>query len=171
MNLRPALALPIVALLAFISACGGTTTTVSDQEDSTTKTQSSALSIDQAWVKAADSEMSAAFGVLRNDSDKEIHITAATSSASPVMELHETVENASGEMVMREKEGGFVIPAGSEYVLEPGANHLMLMDIETPVKAGDDVSFSLTLQDGSTFEFTAPAKDFTGADERYIPGE
>jgi periplasmic copper chaperone A len=85
--------------------------------------------------------------------------------------LHETVENASGSMVMQEKKGGFTIPAKGSLELAPGGNHLMLMDLTGPIKAGDDVTFTLTMKDGSTYEFTAPAKDYTGANENYEGGD
>ncbi|MGO2171687.1 MAG: copper chaperone PCu(A)C [Micrococcaceae bacterium] len=140
----------------------------SASSESSTQEQSSSISIQDAWVKAAESGMSAAFGVLVNDSGEDIRVVSATSDASPIMELHETVENADGNMVMREKDGGFVIPANSEYVLQPGANHLMLMDVVDPVLAGSTVSFALELEDGSVFEFEAPAKDYTGANETYV---
>ena len=88
-----------------------------------------------------------------------------------MVELHETVANDSGEMVMQPKEGGFVIPAGGTLTLEPGANHIMLMGLAKPIVAGDEVSFTLTFADGSTYTFTAPAKDFTGANENYVGGD
>lgn len=149
------------------TAKGGETVTTAPK----TAGESASLTIRDAWVKAADTGMSAAFGVLVNSSDDDITVTAATCDASPTMELHETVEDVTGEMIMREKEGGFRIPAGGEYILQPGANHLMLMNMERAVKAGESVKFALVLDDGSTFDFTAPAKDYSGANERYVEDE
>lgn len=126
-----------------------------------------ALAISDAWVKSADEGMSAAFGELSNDSDADVTVVSAETEASPMLELHETVENDAGEMIMREIEGGFVIPAGGTLSLEPGGNHLMLMGLAGPLKAGDETTFVLTLSDGSTFEFTAPVKDYSGANETY----
>jgi copper(I)-binding protein len=111
--------------------------------------------------------MSAAFGELSNSSDQDITVVSAESDASSMLELHETVENDSGEMVMREIDGGFVIPAGGSLTLEPGANHIMLMDLTAPLMAGEEATFTLTFSDGSTFEFTAPVKDYSGASENY----
>ena len=158
-----------VALLAaatFLAACGSTTTQTQTGDDDT-----SGLEFTDMWVKSADEGMSAAFGTIVNTTDSDITIVSGTSAASTMVELHETVADETGTMVMREKDGGFVIPAGGEYVLAPGANHLMLMDLQTPILAGDEVKFSLDLDDGSSVEFTAPAKDYTGADEQYMPGE
>ena len=133
--------------------------------------ESESVSITDAWVKSADEGMSAAFGVLSNDGDADVTIVSASTEASPMVELHETVANDAGEMVMQPKEGGFVIPAGGTLTLEPGANHIMLMGLAKPIVAGDEVSFTLTFADGSTYTFTAPAKDFTGANENYVGGD
>lgn len=130
-----------------------------------------AVTIDDAWVKAADSGMSAAFGDIKNTGPDDVTVVSVTSTASSMLELHETVENESGAMVMRQKDGGFTIPAGGDLLLEPGANHIMLMDLAEPLKAGDEATFTLTFSDDSTYEFTAPAKDYSGANETYEEGD
>jgi len=155
------------ALLLALTGCTAVTTPDATPEP-VAATDASTLTISDAWVKSAPDGMSAAFGMLMNDSDHEVNIVSATSSASEMVELHETVESESGTMVMRPKEGGFVIPAGGMIELAPGSNHIMLMGLTAPILAGDDVDFTLTLSDGSTFDFTAPGKDFTGANENYV---
>ena len=129
--------------------------------------QADAISIENPWIKTAESGMTAGFGTLENDSDADITVVSVASEASPMMELHETVQNESGETIMREVEGGFVIPANGEFALEPGANHIMMMDLPKPILAGDEVTFTLTLADDSKFEYTALAKDYAGANENY----
>lgn len=152
-----------VAALLTLSGCAGT----AEAPAATSTPAGDSLSITDPWVKSAASGMSAAFGVLENASDTDITITSVSSEASQMIELHETVENDSGAMVMQEKKGGFVVPAGGSYELAPGANHIMLMGLTAPLVAGEDSSFTATLSDGSTFDFTAPAKDYSGANETY----
>ncbi|WP_432826618.1 copper chaperone PCu(A)C [Dactylosporangium sp. CA-092794] len=127
-----------------------------------------ALTIRDPWVKTAASGMSAAYGTLVNTSGRDIVVVAATSSASPHMELHETT-TVDGKMAMRPKAGGFTIPAGGSHEFKPGGDHFMLMDVTTPVRPGDEVTFTLTLADGGTMRFTAVAKDFAGGNESYQP--
>ncbi len=134
-------------------------------------TAGEAVTISDAWVKAADEGMSAAFGELRNNGSDDITVVSATSEASTSLQLHETVENGSGEMVMREIEGGFVIPADGSLSLEPGGDHIMLMGLTAPLRAGDEVVFTLTFSDGSSYTFTAPVKDYSGANENYEHGD
>lgn len=130
-----------------------------------------AVTIEDAWVKAAEpGDMTAAFGTLENSSDEEATVVSVASSASPMMELHETVADGSGQMMMQEVEGGFTIPANDHLLLEPGGNHLMLMELPKAIRAGDDVTFTLTFSDDSTLEFTAVAKDYAGANETYEDG-
>ncbi|MFI6760870.1 copper chaperone PCu(A)C [Micromonospora sp. NPDC050417] len=119
------------------------------------------------WVKAAQSGMTAAFGVLVNDSGSDATIVSATSSVSP-MELHEMTMK-DGKMVMRPKADGITVKARSTHTLEPSGDHLMLMELAKPVQPGDEVTFTLTFADGRTAEFTAIAKPFAGAGESYDP--
>ncbi|SIT69332.1 copper chaperone PCu(A)C [Microbacterium sp. RU33B] len=153
----------LLAVAAFaLTGCATSSSTTAEDV-----TASESVSISDGWVKSADEGMSAAFGELTNDSDRDITVVSATTEASSMLELHETVENDSGEMVMRQIDGGFVIPAGGSLALEPGGNHIMLMDLTAPLKAGEEVTFVLTFSDESTYEFTAPVKDYSGANETY----
>ncbi|WP_084128537.1 copper chaperone PCu(A)C [Demequina sp. NBRC 110055] len=129
------------------------------------------ITITDPWVKAAESGMTAAFGDLTNGTDETVVLVSVDTSASPTNELHETLSDASGGMSMSQKEGGFEIAPGEKLTLEPGGNHVMMMDVTEPIEAGDTVDFTLTFEDGSTFDFTADAKDYTGAQESYTPQE
>jgi periplasmic copper chaperone A len=169
-TLLPALA--VVSVLA-LAGCGSSAEAdapaTSDSAPEATAAES--VSVEDAWVKSAESGMSAAFGQIENFGHTDVRVVSVESPASSMLELHETVENETGEMVMREKDGGFTIPAGGTLALEPGANHIMLMDLTAPVVAGDEVAFTLTFSDDSTLEFTAPAKDYSGANENYVGGD
>lgn len=123
------------------------------------------LTVNNTWAKAADSGMTAAFGEITNSSTHDITITSASSPAAAEVQLHEVVDST-----MRQVDGGLVIPAGQTLILQPGGFHLMFMGLTAPIMAGDDVSITLTLTDGSHLTFTAVAKDFTGANESYDGG-
>ncbi|MFI7070038.1 copper chaperone PCu(A)C [Micromonospora sediminicola] len=172
--LRPAALIAAALLAASVAACGSSDdSTTAAPSASTTASASAAasagvLGIRDPWVKAADKGMTAAFGTLVNDGDADVTITGATTEVSP-MELHEMTMK-DGKMVMQAKPGGIVIKARSSATLEPGGDHLMLMNLAKPVKAGDELTFTLTFADGRTQTFTAVAKPFTGAQESYAPG-
>lgn len=129
------------------------------------------VSVVDAWVKAADEGMSAAFGEIRNAGTADATLASVTTPASSMVELHETTADASGQMVMREKEGGFTIPAGGTHLLEPGGDHIMLMELSAPLRPGEEVELELTFDDGSSLTVSAPVKDYAGANENYEGGE
>lgn len=130
-----------------------------------------AVTVTDPWVKATEEGMSSAFGEITNPGEEDVTVVSASTEASTMLELHETVENEAGQMVMREIAGGFVIPAGGALTLEPGGDHIMLMSLTHPLQAGEEIMFTLTFSDGSTVEFTAPVKDYAGANENYEHGE
>ncbi len=150
---RPTRAALVAALALTLAACssGGGATNDADS-----------LTITDTWAKAADSGMTAAFGTIANTSSHEVTIVAASSPAAKEVQLHEVVNDK-----MRQVDGGFVIPAGGTLTLQPGGFHLMFMGVTSPIKAGDDVSLTITMSDKSQKTFTAVAKDFTGANESY----
>lgn len=151
-------ALLTAAVLAGLTACSSAADEPADQ--------AGAVTVAEPWAKAAEDGMTSVFADLVNDSDEEVTIVAASSPAAASTELHEVVLTA-GVAGMQEKEGGFAVPADSTYLLEPGGDHLMLMDLTTPLEPGDDVPMTLTFADGSTLEFRAPIRDFSGAQEDY----
>ncbi|MDF2846206.1 MAG: copper chaperone PCu(A)C [Oerskovia sp.] len=168
-----------LALLA-VAGCSGTpsgspsgtpsgTASSNASSGASASTVADHLTATDPWIKAAESGMTAAFAVLHNDGDQDVTVVGATSDLSPV-ELHEMATDDSGTMVMRQKEGGLTIPAGGEHALEPGGDHLMLMELSAPVQAGAEYDVTLELSDGSTLVVTAPARTFAGAKESYDEG-
>lgn len=165
-----ALALPLAACSAGGSDDGGATGS-SASDGAVDAVDTTALSLADAWVKAAESGMSGLFGTLTNASSSAVTLVGAASSAAGMVQLHETDADGSGGMSMKEKEGGFAIPAGGELRLEPGGDHIMLMDLTAPLLAGDAVEVTLQFAGGAELPITATVKDFAGAQENYSPSD
>lgn len=166
----PALSVLAAAALA-LTGCAPSASTPAPSAPAAVATPSStsaALAVSQPWVKAAASGMTGGFGVIKNTSDADITVTGASTPSARMVELHETVPGSAGAMQMQAKQGGFVIPAGGELALAPGANHLMLMGLTAPITAGTEVTFTLALAGGGSLDFTAVVKDFSGANENYV---
>lgn len=166
---RPAarLALALAALTLPLAACA---TTDGGESATASPSATAALSLADGWVKAVDSGMTAAFGVLENSSEAPITLVSAQTDAAAMVELHETVEDGSGAMVMRPVDGGFVVPAGGTHELAPGGDHIMLMGVTDPIEPGEDVTIVLTTDDGGTLTVSLPARSFSGAEESYDGG-
>ena len=132
-------------------------------------TSAEGLTLVDPWVKAAEEGMTSAFGTLTNATGRALQLISASTPSAGMVELHETMGDGSGGMSMQEKEGGFPIPDGGELVLEPGGDHLMLMDLSAPLRPGDEVELTLQCEDGTELVVTATVKDFAGAQEHYEP--
>lgn len=154
---------------AVLTACGSSgTPSAAPPGSASASPAAGVLTVRDPWVKAADKGMTAAFATLANDGDTDVTITGVTTDVSRA-EIHE-MAMTDGTMTMRQKQGGVVVAARSRAALEPGGDHLMLMDLTRPVRAGDQLDITLTFADGRTQTFTAVAKPFTGAQETYAPG-
>lgn len=155
-----------VLAVGVLSSCAEDTTATDSASGSAAACP---LTVSDSWVKAADADMTGAFGVVRNPSDSAIVVTSAASPSAGMMEIHEVVVK-DGASVMQPKAGGLVVPAGGSATLAPGQDHLMLMKLPGPIEAGDSVEITLVCASGGTVEFTAVAKPFEGAAEKYEPG-
>jgi periplasmic copper chaperone A len=130
-------------------------------------TEADSVTVREAWIKAADTGMTSAFAEIQNTGDDQVRVVAASTDNSTMMELHEVVASADGSMVMKPKDGGFAVPADDTKVLQAGGDHLMLMDVTSPLTPGTDADITLTFEDGSSTTFTAQVRDFAGAQENY----
>ncbi|HEY9310977.1 copper chaperone PCu(A)C [Williamsia sp.] len=146
---------------AFLAGCGG---------DDSQGTQADSIVYSDQWVKAAESGMTAAFGELANTGDADVNLVAISSPITGRMEIHEMATGETGSMVMREKQGGLIIPANGSHSLEPGGDHLMFMDIIAPLTAGQTIDLTLQFADGSQQDVQAQVRDFSGNEENYDPG-
>lgn len=153
-------------LLSALAGCGSSTGGTA----TTSSPEGASITVSDGWVKAADSGMTSAFAVLENHGDDPVTVVSARSSSAASVELHTTVRDASGSSAMQVAEGGFTVPAGASLSLEPGGDHLMLMGLTGPIAPGDTVTVTLSLEDGTTYAFTALAKAYSGADETYEDG-
>lgn len=162
---------PFLAAVVLLTGCTASTesTTAGPTSVSTTEaapSSDSAVTVTDPWVKATEDSMTAAFAQLTNNSDQDLHAVSATTDQSNRTELHEMISQG-GETVMSEMPDGFTIPAGGTFTLEPGADHIMMMELASPIEAGQDVEITLEFSDGSSITWTAPARVYDGANESY----
>lgn len=178
MNVRRSTAAIATALIAVLAAGGcasdetpeASSGSASASADSGTESDAAITAAD-GWVKAvkADMKMTGVFVTLTNTTDEDVTIVSATTDMSDKAELHEMVSK-DGQMVMQETEDGLTVPANGTLELKPGGFHIMVMMLSEDVVAGDKHTVTLELEDGSTVEFDAIAKDFAGANESYHGG-
>lgn len=143
------------------------TTAAADATDATAEGENAEwVTFTEGFVKAkpAEKDMTGIFGIFTNNSDEDINVVGFTSNLDvPTHELHEVVDG-----VMQMKPGGFLLPAGQEYELKPGGDHMMLMDYNEPIEAGDTIDIVLEFGDGSTQEVKdLPVRTIASGEESY----
>ena len=117
------------------------------------------VEIDGAYARASIPNVpnSAAFFVIKNNSDKNIAITSANSDIAEKNELHTHIkENQMMKMMKIEK---LVVPAKSSLELKSGGDHVMLMGLKKELKAGDEINLELSFSDGDKKSIKVPVKD------------
>ena len=117
------------------------------------------IEIEGAYARASIPNMpnSAAFFVIKNNSDKDIAITSANSDVAEKNELHTHIkENKMMKMMKIEK---LVVPAKSSLELKSGSDHIMLMGLKKELKVGDEINLELSFSDGDKKSIKVPVKD------------
>lgn len=171
---RSLLALPLAGLLA-LAGCAADEAAEDESTPAAEDTQNSdataeALVLQDGWVKATEDPMTGVFGTLHNPGEEDVTLVGAEQELAGRTELHVTVDDGAGGRVMQEADGGFTVPAGGEHVLEPGGDHLMLMELSGPIANGDVLTLTLLTEDGQEIPVEIAARHFDGAEETYAPG-
>jgi periplasmic copper chaperone A len=109
-----------------------------------TKDQGAPVTVDHAWVRAMAPGQTGTAAYLRLTSDTAAKLIAVSSPAAKSVELHGS-EMRDGIMSMRAVES-LDLPARETVELKPGGLHLMMMAVQTPLKDGDSVSLTLSIQ-------------------------
>ncbi len=104
---------------------------------------STGLHVTNAYVRGLPPGVAntAAYMTLVNNTDADIVLTGAETSAAKSASLHATVKR-NGGMTM-EHVMSATIPARGSLELKTGGLHLMLMDLKSPLGSGDTVRLTL----------------------------
>lgn len=81
-------------------------------------------------------------------------LMSVSSPAAGRAEIHES-RLESNMMMMYELRDGLPLPAGQAVELKPGGNHIMLLSVTEPLKAGDSVPLTLKFASAAPVEVTA----------------
>ncbi len=116
------------------------------------------IEVKDAWVREVPptSKMSAAYMVIENKGDEADRLVDASNNASKITEIHETVEGKMRRVKAIE------VPAGKSVELKPGGYHIMLINLEKPLKEGDKVDITLKFEKSGEIKLSAPVKKGTG---------
>ncbi len=102
------------------------------------------VTVKDAWVRAPAPGQRVAGAYMELVSRMPLALTGVASAAAARAELHST-SMEGGVMKMRPV-ARLELPAGKAVKLAPGGLHIMLVDLRRPLKPGDKVSLTLTVE-------------------------
>lgn len=127
------------------------------------------VQVSDAWARATmpGQKVSAAYMTIRSDADAKL--VGVSSAAVPRVELHEM--KMDGEVMRMREVGTLALPAGKPVKLEPGGYHIMLMNLDRAIAAGEAVPLTLTIESGGrqeTVEVKAEARSPGGEPAQHM---
>ena len=127
------------------------------------------------WVKSSEVStiggMSVVYGTLTNNTTNDIVLIGGQTDLAGIVEVHE-MAMINGELKMQQIAGGLLIPAGQSIQLEPGGNHLMLMQLTKDLLAGEEISVTFSFEGADDLVVDRIlAKPAEGGDEEYHSSE
>ena len=131
--------LSILALVTFIflSACGK---------------KEPHVEISNAWTRATQEEQDVGASYMTLTANTDLTLTEIESSVTEDVEIHSMrMENGIMKMRMLDE---LPLKANTPVELSPGGFHLMLFDLENPLKAGENVRFTLHFKEKQGKELT-----------------
>jgi len=108
------------------------------------KAQAQPVTVKDAWVRAPAPGQKIAGAYMELVSRTDLVLTAVASPAAASAELH-SMSVQEGVMRMRPV-ARIELPPGKAVKLAPGGLHVMLIGVKQPLKAGDKVPLTLTVQ-------------------------
>ncbi len=119
------------------------------------------LKIENAYTRATAPGQKAAGGFMKIENKGGAdQLISASSPVAGEMQLH-TMTMDGNVMRMRELKT-IDVPANGSVELKPGGLHLMLIDIKSPLKAGESVPVKLKFQKAGEVEVKMPVRDISG---------
>jgi copper(I)-binding protein len=117
--------------------------------------QQGPITIEGPWARATAPAQrnGAVYMTLRNAGDSADRLVGVSGGPAEKAELHTSEIDAQGVASMKPVEG-VEIPPGGEAVLRPAGDHVMLLDLEAPLKAGTTFPLTLRFEHAGTTEVT-----------------
>lgn len=104
------------------------------------------IKIEKAWVRATvgASKVSAGYAVISNNAPDADALVAVAMPGAGSTELHES-KDSDGMMTMEPVET-LAIPARGQVELRPGGYHIMIMNLDHPLKVGETAELTFTFK-------------------------
>ncbi len=100
------------------------------------------IKVENAWVRATVPKQQATGAFMKITSVEAVKLVAVTTVLAKTNEIHE-MKMEGDVMKMRAHLNGLDIPANTTVELKSGGYHVMMMELEKTIKAGDTVPLQL----------------------------
>lgn len=114
------------------------------------------ITVQEAYVREMPpgQPVTAAFMRLHNSGEQAVVLLGASSDSAEQVEIH-AHRHANGMMRM-EQIDSVNLPAGGDFIFQPGEHHLMLINMTRPLKEGDSVSLTLEFNQAEPLTIKVP---------------
>ena len=109
------------------------------------RAQPANVAVTEAWSRATTGAAQTAAIYVTVTASEPDRLTAASTPAASVTELHQS-RMAAGVMEMRPVTGGLPVTPTLPIHMAPGGYHIMLMGLKQPLNLGDHVPVTLTFE-------------------------
>ena len=116
--------------------------------------QTNQLEVTNAWARATAGTAQPGVAYLTIQSPTPDRLLSASSPVAKTVELH-SMEMAGMVMKMRPM-ASLDIPAGQPVTLKPGGEHIMLIGLHQPLRAGQSFPLTLNFEKAGTRTVTVP---------------
>jgi periplasmic copper chaperone A len=103
------------------------------------------IEVKDAWIRGMVPGQNATGAFMHLTSKTDAKLVGVKTPAAGMADIHQTTMDG-GVMRMRHVEA-IPLPAGKPVALEPGGYHVMLMHVARPLKEGETVPLTLTVED------------------------
>ncbi len=110
------------------------------------------VDVGDAWMRAMPpgQPTAAAYLTLRNPAQSTVTLLSAATPLAGKVEIHESLQQ-DGRWRMR-RLADLPIPAGGTATLAPGGAHLMMFDMQQPLREGDTLPLTLEFDSGESID-------------------
>ena len=120
--------------------------------------QTQAISIKDVWARPGISGgNSAVYFVIENSAQQPDTLLKAEADIAQFVELHMTSMDAEGNMSMQQQES-VPVEAGAQVEFKPGGLHIMLIQLNNDLTAGETIPVTLQFQNAGPIQIQANVK-------------
>jgi copper(I)-binding protein len=114
------------------------------------------ITVETPWARATPpgAPTGAVYLTVHNGGSSDDRLVAVSTPAAKKADLHTHLMD--GDIMKMRAVPSIQIPAGKDVRLAPGGYHVMLMDLNHPLKRGDTLRLTLTFEKAGQITVTAP---------------